>query len=88
MPPTGAMIAASLLGQNEYGTIKGRLVWGGDEVPAPKVLEPLGKASKNPEVCAKNAAILDHALIVDPKTKGVSNALAYLVRPKGATPRP
>jgi hypothetical protein len=81
-----ATLGASLLGQGEYGTITGRLVWGGDEAPAPKVLEPLGKASKDPNVCAKNAAILDRAVIVDPKTNGVAYGLAYLVRPKGSNP--
>ena len=85
-PPTSAWLVASLLGQNEYGTIKGRLVWGGDEVPDPRVLEAMGKASKDPNVCAKNAPILDHALVVDPKTKGVAYGLAYLVRPKGTNP--
>jgi hypothetical protein len=85
-PPTGAAIAANLLGQNDYGTIKGRLVWGGDEAPPIKVLEPLGKASKDPNVCASTAPILDRALVVDPKTKGVSNAFAYLVRPQGSNP--
>jgi len=85
-PPSSTLIAASLLGQAEFGTIKGRLVWGGDDAPAPKVLQPMGKASNNPDVCAKNAPILDQALLVDPKTKGVAYGLAYLVRPKGGNP--
>src|SRR5436190_15514570 len=83
-PPPSTLIAASILGQAEFGTIKGRLVWGGDDAPPPKVLEAMGRASKNPEVCAKDAPILDQALLVDPKTKGVAYGLAYLVRPKGS----
>ncbi len=85
-PPSPMTLAASLLGQGQYGTIKGRLVWGGDDVPEPKVLEEQGKASKDPNVCSKNGAILQRALIVDPKTKGVAYAFAYLVRPKGTNP--
>jgi hypothetical protein len=82
--PPAALIAANVLGQTEYGTIRGRLVWGGDDAPAPKMLEPMGKASKDPHVCAKDAPILDQALLVDPKTKGVASGLAYLIRPRGS----
>ena len=81
-----ATFAVNLVGQEEFGTIKGRLVWGGDTIPAPKILEPLGNASKDPNVCSKSAAIIQRALVVDPKTKGVSYAFAYLVKPKGTNP--
>jgi hypothetical protein len=86
-PPTGAILAASLLGQNEYGTIKGRLVWGGAELPTPKILVALGTAPKDAaDICAKNAPIIEHELVVDPKTRGITNAFAYLVRPNGSNP--
>ena len=42
--------------QGDYGTIKGRLVWGGSEVPPAKDPVEKGKAAKDPEVCAKDAA--------------------------------
>jgi plastocyanin len=67
----------------EFGTIKGRLVYGGSETPALQVLEAKGKADKDPTVCAANAAIMDHMLVVDPKTKGIKFGVAYLVKPKG-----
>jgi hypothetical protein len=86
-PPTVGLVAASLLGQGPFGTIKGRLVWGDDNVPPPVVLEAAGKASKNPEVCAKTKAIMSRELVVDPKTKGVSYGIAYLLRPKGNNPK-
>ncbi len=73
--------------ENPFGTIKGRLVWGGDDLPPPLVLEAAGKASKDPNVCAKNSAILSRELVVDPKTKGVSYGIAYLLRPKGNNPQ-
>jgi hypothetical protein len=72
--------------QGNYGTIKGRLVWGGAEVPKPKVDVPVGGATKDPSVCAKKDAIVSHDLVVDPKTKGVRYAYAYLARPKGTNP--
>ncbi|MGP0062352.1 MAG: carboxypeptidase regulatory-like domain-containing protein [Isosphaeraceae bacterium] len=85
-PPVSVAMSASLLGQGQFGTIKGRLVWGGDQAPEPKILEAVGKAAKDPNVCAKNAPVLDQGLLVDPKTKGVAFGLAYLVRPKGTNP--
>jgi RNA polymerase sigma factor (sigma-70 family) len=84
--PTGPL-GAGLTGQNgQYGTIKGRLVWGGGKAPEPKVLAPQGKATKDPQVCATNASIVSEDLVVDPKTKGIGGAFAYLVRTKGANP--
>jgi plastocyanin len=64
--------------QGAYGTIKGRLVWGGSEVPAPIPLKP----NKDVEVCGK-VPLFDVELVVDPKTKGVAHAFAYLPSPSG-----
>jgi hypothetical protein len=66
----------------QYGTIKGRLIWGGDAIPS-KVLEEKGKAEKDPNVCAKDQSIISHELEIDPQTKGVNYGYAYVVRPKG-----
>src|SRR5690349_12879700 len=38
-PPIPALILAAAIGQSQYGTVKGRLVWGGDQVPPVKVLQ-------------------------------------------------
>ncbi len=81
-----ATLAAGAPAQAGFGTIKGRLVWGGAGVPQPKVLQDVGKATKDPEVCAKEKAILSGELVVDPKTKGIQNGFAYLVKPNGANP--
>ncbi|MHC5541882.1 carboxypeptidase regulatory-like domain-containing protein, partial [Singulisphaera rosea] len=78
-------ISAALPAQAGFGTIKGRLVWGGGEVPAQKVLVAKGAATQDP-VCGKNAAILSHELEVDPKTKGVRYGFAYVFQPKGTNP--
>jgi hypothetical protein len=80
------MAAPLAVGEDQFGTIKGRLVWGGDTVPAAKVLAEKGKAQKDPDVCAKDEPIISRELVVDPKTKGVAYAFAYVVRPKGANP--
>jgi hypothetical protein len=85
-PPVAGMIAAGLVGQGDFGTIKGRLVWGGAEAPVAKVDVEPGTAKANPEICAKDQPILSREVVVDPKTKGVANAYAYVVRPKGTNP--
>jgi hypothetical protein len=72
--------------QGEYGTIKGRLVWGGSNAPPVRVLIEKGRAQKDPEICAREAAIPNRELVVDPQTKGVAYGFAYLVKPKGSNP--
>ncbi|MHB1557869.1 MAG: cupredoxin domain-containing protein [Isosphaeraceae bacterium] len=79
--PAPATLGAVVVGQ--YGSIKGRVVWGGEGIPQIKVLEEKGKADKDPQVCARDKPIFSRELVVDPATKGVSYAFAYLVRPKG-----
>lgn len=86
-PPMVGALATNILGQNQFGTIKGRLVWGGEKIPPPVVLQEVGKAATNPNVCAKDKAIMSRDLVVDPKTKGVAYAFAYILRPKGNNPQ-
>ncbi len=69
--------------QAGFGTIKGRLVWGGAE--APKRKEITDNKKKDPEVCAK-VPLFDTDLVVDEKTKGVGQAFAFLPSPKGKNP--
>jgi plastocyanin len=70
------------IAQDQFGTIKGRLVWGGKDAPAPR---KLGGINKDPQVCAVKP-LIDRGLVVDPKTKGIKDSFAYLVNPKGKNP--
>ncbi len=83
-PTFAVSLSMASVGQGEYGTIKGRLVWGGDEIPPIRVLCEKGKAEKDPQVCASTRPILSRELVVDPTTKGVEYAFAYISRPKGS----
>ena len=83
--PVGSL-AVTLAAEGEYGTIKGRLVWGGSDVPPARALIEKGRAQRDPEICAREAAIPNRELVVDPKTKGVVYGFAYLVKPKGSNP--
>lgn len=72
--------------QADFGTIKGRLVWGGDQAPEAKVLVAKGDQTvKDPAVCAVHE-IRSNDLVVDSKTKGVADGVAYLVKPSGTNP--
>jgi hypothetical protein len=63
-----------------WGTLKGRVVFEGN-APEPKVEIEKGKASKDPTVCAVNAPIVSQKLVVNPKNKGVKNAIVYIPQP-------
>jgi hypothetical protein len=82
-PPGTGLLAACLVGQASSGTIKGRLVWGDENIPPVKVDVEKGMAKNDPDICAKDGPILSRSLVIDPKTKGVAFGFAYLVRPKG-----
>ncbi len=79
-------MALGVVGQAADGTIKGRLVWGGDNVPPVVDLVAMGQAPKDPNICATRQAIRSHDLEVDPKTRGVAYGFAYLSRPKTGNP--
>ena len=64
------------------GTIKGKLVWAGGAVPAPKVLVKKGDPAVKDPVC-KADDIVSKDLVVDPTTKGIADGIAYLVSPGG-----
>jgi hypothetical protein len=61
----------------QYGTIKGRLVWDGGKVPEPVQIVP----NKDTQTC--NVKLVDRKLVVDPKTKGIPYGFAYVASPKG-----
>lgn len=81
-----SLLGAPVLSQGGYGTIKGRLVLDAAEAPARLVLQEKGQAAKDGQVCAKDEAILDDKLVVDPKTKGIQFGFVYLAKPNGQHP--
>jgi hypothetical protein len=81
--PTQIFVAASSVAQSQTGTIKGRLVWGDDNIPEVKEDVAKGKSTQNSDVCAVTSPIMSRELVVDPKTKGVAYGLVFLVKPKG-----
>jgi len=78
--PVGT-IGSAATAQKGFGTIKGRLVWGGDAAPEREKL----KVDKDVAVCGK-VPLFSQKLVIDPKTKGVAFAFAYLRSPNGKNP--
>ncbi len=83
--PAGPL-AVVAVGQQGFGTVKGKLVWGGGDIPPVATLVDKGKSDKDPDICARDAAIKSRALVIDEKTGGVSYGLAFIQRPKGKNP--
>lgn len=67
-----------------WGTLKGRVVFGGD-APAAKVLIEQGKAPKDPQVCS-TSPIMSERLSVNPENKGVRYAIVYIPKPTRVNP--
>jgi hypothetical protein len=67
--------------QGGFGTIRGRLVWAGDELPS----LDLRSVDRQQDVCGNIPVALKY-LVVDPKTKGIGNAFAYLLGPTRKNP--
>lgn len=65
-----------------WGTLKGRVIFDGTPPPAATaVLQEVGKAAKDPEICAKTQPIKAERLVVNSGSKGVKNVFVYLQRP-------
>jgi hypothetical protein len=70
----------------EFGTIKGRLVWGGPTVPELPLLVKKGATNVTDGAVCTTTDLKDRSVAVDPATKGIAHAFVYLVSPKGQNP--
>jgi hypothetical protein len=77
-----ALLAGPPAPQAGTGTIKGRLVWANGPVPTPKIVVKKDDPNVKDPVC-KASNIVSRDITVDPATKGVADAFAYLVNPSG-----
>lgn len=71
--------------QAATGTIKGRLVWAAGAVPKPRVLVQKDDPKVKDAIC-KTQEIDSKELVVDPETKGIANAYAYVLTPAAGFP--
>jgi hypothetical protein len=76
-----ALDAARAQGPAQWGTVKGRIVWGGQALPMPAEL----KVDKDKAHCLSKGPILDEEWVVDAKTKGLRWTFVWLA--DAANPR-
>jgi hypothetical protein len=67
-----------------WGTIKGRIVWGGADLPKP---EKLNVTTDKPH-CLEKGDLFDNLFQVDPKSKGLKNVFVALKQPPGTADTP
>jgi hypothetical protein len=60
-------------GDAKWGTIKGRIVWGGDTIPAPAVLDTSKEAG-----CAADGPVHSEEWVINDKNKGVRYVFVWL----------
>jgi hypothetical protein len=60
--------------QQEWGTVKGQVVFAGKEIPAKKQLD----VNKDQEHCLMNGPLFSEAWVINPKNKGVKWAFVWL----------
>jgi hypothetical protein len=70
---------------SEWGTIKGRVVWGGDNLPETKWITVTVDQNHclTANKSAKDGKIQDEALLVNPKNKGLKNVFVYIAEQPG-----
>ncbi len=65
-----------------WATLKGRIVWGGKDIPKRQPLDQI-KDNKDKEHCLSKGAILDEKWIVNEKNKGLRWTFVWLATDKG-----
>jgi hypothetical protein len=73
------LTAADAVQAEGWGTVKGQVVWYGNEVPKRAPIN----VTKDQEACEKNGKLLEDKLVVNPKNKGVRWCLVYLMDVSG-----
>jgi hypothetical protein len=78
--PAAAAKPATAGGDQEWGTVKGHVVFAGDDIPKPVTID----TSKEPKCKTKDGGpITSEEWVVNPKNKGVQWAIVWLV-PEGS----
>jgi hypothetical protein len=76
------LVATDTAVAQNWGTVKGKVVWAGGPAPAPVIINP----NKDQAHCGKNGPINSDELVVDKKTLGVQNVMVWLAPVQGKLP--
>ncbi len=77
--PVIEVIAFGKAAQDEWGTIRGQIVYVGDKIPEPPKLD----VTKDQEHCLEKGPLTGEEWVINPKNKGVRFAVVFLKAPKG-----
>lgn len=77
--------------QQKWGDIKGKVVWGGKEIPPEERIKVTVDQAHclvaNPTADPCNGTILDEKLLINPKNRGIKNVYVWLINdPKNPLP--
>lgn len=75
----GSVMPAAPAAAEEWGTIKGQIIYAGDKVPDMETL----KVEKDTAHCLSEGPIKSERWVVDPSSKGVRWAMVFLKAPAG-----
>ncbi|HYV34276.1 MAG TPA: hypothetical protein VE988_01145, partial [Gemmataceae bacterium] len=67
---------------DQWGAIKGRIVWGGEKIPPREEIDVAKEPAclqGNPTADPVKNTILDEKILIDPKTKGLKNVFVYIL---------
>jgi hypothetical protein len=85
---TAVLLAAASLpaqgGKQQWGTVKGRIVWGGTDIPKPAKV----KVTQDQAHCLGAGDLYDNVLEVNPKNRGLKCAVVWLAQPPGSEETP
>jgi len=76
-----ALTTGGVAQAQNWGTIKGQVVWAGKEAPKRAVVN----VTKDQEACEKNGKLLEDKLVVNSENKGVRWCIVYLMDMNGFT---
>src|SRR5207253_2430044 len=83
------LLATSPVVAQDWGNIKGRVIWGPKDIP---VQMPIDAVNKNADKahCLKDGPVLDEIWVVDKKSKGLRWSIVWLINddPKDKNPLP
>jgi hypothetical protein len=75
--PNAAALGA--VAQDEWGTIRGQVVFAGDKLPEPAKLD----VNKDQDHCLDKGPLMSEDWVINPKNKGVQWVVVFLKAPKG-----
>lgn len=73
-----ALLLVNATAQAQWGTIKGRVVWGGAKAPEPVDLTPLVEASPDKTICLAHGKIFADTSKINPKNNGFQWVFVWL----------